>query len=209
MAFKSPFEIERSPDELTVKKQNRTSAFNVMLSIGLVLFLLFKLLLLLSPVSNGTSSLTARTSGNPRDLFWILLVIGVFLYAAASLIFQIVRSFFPSGESLNCDRENLVIGKIPTTNFRGKWTYTTFPVSSVKQMRWGVVKASRYGGGTGLLFVADDKTHKLLLGLEAPEASTILDALEHFHVDILRDPAMAMSVEMVESRRKSRFRFLF
>lgn len=88
------------------------------------------------------------------------------------------------------------------TNFHGKWTYSSFPVSAVKCMQFTAINPGRRGGSMGLAFLAYGKKHKALEGLEAPEANTILEALQNLYVDTMRDPAMPMMVEMAESKRK-------
>ena len=54
----------------------------------------------------------------------------------------------------------------------------------------------------GLRFKVDGITKKTLAGLESPEAAQILDALSSLGVNVVRDPAMPMMVDMALSRRK-------
>ncbi len=131
---------------------------------------------------------------------WPLLLAITFF--AGSLLWGALRSLFPSGESLTCDRSTLTIGRIPNTSLRGRWNSRRSQSMRSKRLQFAQVRYSRYGGVTGLRFKADGKTKKILAGLESPEAAKILDALVSFGVNVVRDPAMPMMVDMALSRRK-------
>ena len=131
---------------------------------------------------------------------WPLLIfISLFV---ATLLWAALRSLFPSGQSLTCDRTTLTIGRIPDASLRGQWKYESFPISAVKELQFASVAFGGQRPVLGLRFKVDGVTKKILAGLESPEAAQILDALATFGVSVVRDPAMPMMVDMALSRRK-------
>ena len=128
-------------------------------------------------------------------LFAIVLFAGTLLWAA-------LRNLFPSGQSLICDRDTLTIGRIPRSSFRGQWTFESFSINAVKDLQFASVAFGGQRPVLGLRFKVDGITKKTLAGLESPEAAQILDALSSLGVNVVRDPAMPMMVDMALSRRK-------
>lgn len=129
----------------------------------------------------------------------LLLVMTLF---AGSLLWAALRSLFPSGQSLTCDRNTLTIGRIPQNSLRGQWRYESFPLSEVKDLKFASVA---FGGRTpvlGVRFKVNGETRRSLAGLESPEAATILNGLAALGANVVRDPAMPMMVETALSRRK-------
>lgn len=129
----------------------------------------------------------------------LLLVISLFV---ATLLWAALRSLLPSGQSLTCDRDKLTIARIPDASLRGQWKYESFPISAVKDLQFASVAFGGQRPVLGLRFKVDGETKKILPGLESPEAAQILDALAALGVNILRDPAMPMMVDMALSRRR-------
>jgi hypothetical protein len=136
--------------------------------------------------------------------FWTWLLISVMLWVGLVFVWRGFRDMFPSGESLVCDGTTLTLGHIPDHVLNGRWEFQKFPTESVRQVSFGTVRVSRYGGIPGLIFTAEGKKKKVLAGLEAPEADQVLNGLSHLGVDTVHDAAMPMMIEMVMSRRKSR-----
>ncbi len=128
-------------------------------------------------------------------LFAIVLFAGTLLWAA-------LRNLFPSGQSITCDRSTLTIGRIPHSSLRGQWRYESFPVGTVKELQFASVAFGGQRPVLGLRFKVDGITKKTLAGLESPEAAQILDALSSLGVNVVRDPAMPMMVDMALSRRR-------
>jgi hypothetical protein len=129
------------------------------------------------------------------------LLVAMILFAV-TLLWAALRSLFPTGQSLTCDRATLTIGRVPGASLRGRWRYESFPVTTVKELKFASVA---FGGRTpvlGLRFKVDGETKKTLAGLECPEAAQILNALASYGVNIVRDPTMPMMVDMALSRRK-------
>ena len=132
---------------------------------------------------------------------WPLLFAIVVLFAG-TLLWAALRNLFPSGQSITCDRSTLTIGRIPHSSLRGQWRYESFPVSTVKELQFASVAFGGQRPVLGLRFKVDGITKKTLAGLESPEAAQILDALSSLGVNVVRDPAMPMMVDMALSRRK-------
>jgi len=128
----------------------------------------------------------------------LLLLISLFV---GTLLWAALRSLFPSGASLTCDRSTLTIGRIPDASLHGQWRYESFPISAVKDLQFTAVAFGGQKPVMGLRFKVDGQTKKTLPGLESPEAAQILDALASLGVRIVHDPAMPMMVDMALSRR--------
>jgi hypothetical protein len=135
---------------------------------------------------------------NPSN--WpLLLVISLFV---GTLLWAALRSLLPSGQSLTCDRDTLTIARIPDASLRGQWKHESFRITEVKDLQFASVAFGGQRPVLGLRFKVDGQTKKILAGLESPEAAQILDALASLGVNILRDPAMPMMVDMALSRRR-------
>jgi hypothetical protein len=149
----------------------------------------------------GAPRLRSLITAGKFDI-WQWLPVMVQLFLGSALIWRAIRDIFPTGESLVCNVETLTIGRIPENVLTGRWKYQSFPAKSVKQLTFGIVRKS---GTASLIFNVGGKKEEILLGLEAPEASEILQGLSKLGVDTVHDPGMPMMVEMALSRRKSRF----
>ncbi len=116
-----------------------------------------------------------------------------------------VRSLFPSGERLRCDRSQFVVSKIPWINFNGRWTTLSFPLSEVAEVEYVILQR---GGGRspavyGIRFWADGKRRTALERLEPPEAGHLLRELRRLGVDVWHDPQMRTLInETLGDRRE-------
>lgn len=155
-------------------------------------------------LARALAELTPLITTTTKFDIWDWLPVMVLLFAGSAFIWRAFRNMFPSGQSLVCNVETLTIGRIPENVLTGRWKYQSFPTKSVKQLAFGIVRPGTYGGTPGLVFDVDGKKEKILFGLEAPEASEILQGLSKLGVDTIHDPGMPMMVEMALSRRKSR-----
>jgi hypothetical protein len=164
----------------------------------LLIWLLGVVVLVIS-IARLTSLLNAASD------VWNWLMVLVWLSFSACLFWKGLRGLFASGESLTCDAQTLTISRIPEYVLTGRWKSQTFPIKSVRQVSFTVVRFTRYRTTLGLVFYVDGKKKKTLYGLEAPEADPILQGLSKLGVDTVHDPAMPMMIDMVLSRRKSRF----
>jgi len=126
---------------------------------------------------------------------------GIILFAG-TLLWTAFRNLFPSGQSIACDGNTLTIGRISDVSVRSQWKYESFPISAIKDLQFASVAFGGQRPVMGLRFKVDGETKKTLPGLESPEAAKILDALGSLGVNIARDPAMPMMVDMALSRRK-------
>ena len=129
------------------------------------------------------------------------LLLGIILFAG-TLIWAALRSLFPSGQSLTCDRSTLTIGRIPSASLRGRWRYESFPIAVVRDLQFAPVAFRGRTLVQGIRFKVDNSTKKILAGLKSPEAAQILGALVSLGVNIVHDPAMPMMVDMTLSRRR-------
>ncbi len=194
-----PFVSEISDAAVSVRPNPAISRFSpsniamkfVLLGIGIFLLTVLASLLI-----------NLRLATSLRIAFESWLIVAATLFVVLRLLWEAVRGFFPSGQSLTCDREVLTIGHIPTFNLSGKWVYTSFPVSEIRQFRAGAIRTGHYGVTPGLLFTAGGKERKILGGLEIIEADPVICGVAHLGVDTVRDPALPMMLEMALERRK-------
>lgn len=129
-------------------------------------------------------------------LIFLAIEVGFFVLCA-------LRMFFPSGETLHCDRHTLVVSRIPLTSFRGKWKTRTFPVSEISELHYGVVQSGGRGHSSyGILFCVCGMEEKMLAGLEPPEAHRILKAMSGLGANVSKDGDMRYLVrESLRDRR--------
>jgi hypothetical protein len=121
-------------------------------------------------------------------------------WTAVILIILALFAFFSSNNNLHCTRDKLDVIRVSCGR---KNKIISYPEFEVKQIQFGVVTYSRYGGIGGLIFTSSGKRIKLLRGLKCVEAQKILDELQRLGYEIVRDAGMPMMVEMELSRRKS------
>lgn len=169
------FEIEVSPDELTVTKAGAIST-----RARLWMYLLYALAFCYILLSAGWSS--------SFIFLGVLLAAGIFRY------------LFVGVHNLRCTRENLEVIDVVCGQTERTWSY---PRSDVKGIRFGTVSFSRYGSTGGLMFEVEGKRIKALYGLKCIEAQKILDELQRLGFDISQDVGMPMMIEMEQSRRNS------
>jgi hypothetical protein len=109
---------------------------------------------------------------------------------------------WPSDETLRCDHTTLTISRVPYLDFRNrKWKTKSYLVSDIKNLRFAVYASAKGSSIYGLRFRSDDGGHKILPGLEAPEAKDILTALQHLGVDVVLDDKLQKKAgEALEKR---------
>jgi hypothetical protein len=158
-----------------------------------------------SPHGTNSSIWTLITKYGPQDHDFGEAVFG--LFALGSLLgvtfFLGLRTFFPSGDALHCDRTTFTASKIPWFSLNGRWKVNSYPVSDISQLRFAKILSNRSGDPfMGLRFLAAGKKQKLFIGLEAPEAHKILKGLLALGVDVNIEPEMDNLVEYVQSERR-------
>jgi len=183
------FRIEIHPDELTVTR-NRTAfqpknktALGIIWKVFIFIFIAFYALFSFLP--------TALKGG--------YAFLGIF---AAMIGLPALWAYSQGSKNLHCTRDNLEVIQVARGKVRNKWAY---PKDSVKRVGFAPVSYSRYGSTCGLIFRAQGKKVKTLVGLECPEAQIILQQLDRLGFDIVHDVAMPMVVEMALERRNSVF----
>ncbi len=129
----------------------------------------------------------------------ILLLGGVFI---GWMGFRWSAAAWPSDETLRCDHTTLTTSRVPYLNFRNrKWKKKSYLVSDIKNLRFAVYASAKGSSIYGLRFRSDDGGHKILPGLEAPEAKEILTALQHLGVDVVLDDKLQKKAgEALEKR---------
>jgi hypothetical protein len=95
-----------------------------------------------------------------------------------------LRAFFPSGETMHCDRSTLTVSKIPWISFNGRWHTREFVLSEVTELCFGVLQSGRGDSIYGIRFVYACRKQKMLAGVTAPQAYKILSALKSLGADV-------------------------
>jgi hypothetical protein len=109
-----------------------------------------------------------------ENLFAVLM-----LGMVCGLMFTVsLRAFFPSGETVHCDRSRLTISKIPFISFRGKWQTRWLPTSEVKGLHFAVLQSGKGDSIYGIRFHTVASKDKMLAGVTAPQAYKIIGALK-------------------------------
>lgn len=193
------------PDSLIVNRKSSAKVTVGLLFLAICAFRLYTNMPLGRRAAHQLLSPHSHSGGSIVDPVLAIAFVCALLFFVLAALFVTVRSAFHSGESLTCDRTTLTAGRIPIWNFRGNWQYESFSVASIEQAHYGIVHIREYGGGMGIVFTSGARSIKLLEGLEAPEANQILDALRNLGVNIVKDVAMPMLIEMANSRRNGKF----
>ena len=157
------------------------------------------------PGKHGSSSMWRgmMSAGSESGASWVLLgfliVIAGFL---AWLGFRWSEAAWPSDESFHCDMVALTISRVPYLDFANRrWRIRSYPLRDVQRFRYAVYAAIRGDAIYGFRFNENGNEHKILPGLEAPEAETILKALGSLGVAVvLDDKLQKKTAEALEKR---------
>lgn len=150
-------------------------------------------------VWQGMSNATVESG-----VFWV--PIGVLLIVCCGLVawvgFWWSAGAWPSDERFYCDRTSLTISRIPYLDFANHtWKTQSYPLHDVEKFRFASYAALRGSVIYGLRFDENCREHKILPGLEAPEAQGILKALQSLGVDVVLDDKLQKKVaEALEER---------
>ena len=71
------------------------------------------------------------------------------------------------------------------------WDTRSYPVADVVNVRYQQIASARGTSIYGLRFIAEDRTQRVLPGLEARDADKILKALKVFGADVPDDPTLS------------------
>lgn len=138
-------------------------------------------------------------SGSFQLLLTVLIVGGVLM---AWLMLRWIAAAWPSDENFHCDHTSLTISRIPYLEFRNRtWKTKSYALRDIEKFRFAVYASAKGSSIYGFRFYENDREHKILPGLEAPEAQDILKALQSFGVDVvLDDKLQRKAAEALEKR---------
>jgi len=129
----------------------------------------------------------------------ILIVCGGFI---AWLGFRWSAAAWPSDETLLCDHTDLTISRVPYLDFRNRtWKTKSYPVRGIEKFRYSVYASAKGSSIYGFRFRANGREHKTLPGLEAPEAQSILKALQCLGVDAVLDNKLQKKADEALEKR--------
>jgi hypothetical protein len=127
------------------------------------------------------------------DLLYVnLIAIVLILFVSGSIFVYGFRYFFPSGDRLHCDRSTFTVSKIAFWSFGNRWKVQSVLPSEVTEARYGVVQSGRHGKTFGIRVDVCGKSWKVLPGIPASDARTILQGLSRMGVKV------SLSIEMVD-----------
>jgi hypothetical protein len=147
---------------------------------------------------NGTPSIWVELSSKPflsanfLIPFFILLA---FIPLMAWFSTRWALAAWPSDDALHCDRTELTVLRAKWFDSQNKLVSQAYPLESISQMRFGSIASAKGSTIYGLRFRANGKKQKLLAGLEAPEADTILKVLKTLGVDVPDDPDLKRRIK--------------
>lgn len=202
------YEINITVSSVDVKQDDSDRPIKVRVCVSLALFA-FATILFYSMVFTSRNGYTTwwDLTNMPRgsaDFSSAVLAATIAALLSGSLILVGVANYFPSGETLHCDHSTFIASKIPWFNFRGRWTTQTFPISEVSQVHFAVFWSGRGSTTYCIRYSVHGKKRKLFSGIEAPEASLIINGLKNVGVDVVDDPEMLSKVdETLRQRRMS------
>jgi hypothetical protein len=111
---------------------------------------------------------------------------------------------WPSNENLRCDHTTLTISRIPYLDFGNRtWKTKSYALRDIEKFRFAVYASAKGSSIYGFRFYGGDREHKILPGLEAPEAQNILKALQSFGVDVVVDDKLEKKVKEALEKRGS------
>lgn len=167
------FRIEVSPDEVSVSSANSTA-----------------------------TQLTVFATVAMATLFYAVLFesggsVTAYLVALAIVALGV---FFSSNHNIRITQRGVDVIDVRLGRTMQTMSYSR---EQVRKVCFGPVAFSMYGGSNGLVFYLGEAKVKTLYGLKSIEAQILLDELERFGFAVSRDPAMAMMIEIEQSRRNS------
>jgi hypothetical protein len=138
-------------------------------------------------------------SGDFQVPVTILIVGGVLM---AWLMFRWSAAAWPSDENFHCDRTALTISRIRYLDFRNRtWKTKSYALRDIEKLRFAMYASAKGTSIYGFRFYENDRGHKILPGLEAPEAQNILKALQSFGFDVVLDDKLQKKVDEALERR--------
>ena len=167
---------------LSVQQQARFTQRGV---IGCVVLSLYLARPLLSTIERLTYAYSSRDWGTfsfQGSILLIVLVGGFTIWSGAV-----------TAEVLHCDTQRFQVARKP--KFR-RWTRRWYSATSVRDLRFGVVRQTQYEVVKGLVCEHDLVTTYLFEHLTAVEADRILKACERLNISVKHDQAMPMLADI-------------
>src|SRR5579871_6786613 len=131
---------------------------------------------------------------------FLIVVIGLLAW----LGFRWSAAAWPSDESFHCDRVTLTVSRVPYLDFNNRtWRTRSYPLPEIQRFRFGAYAAAKGTAIYGFRFNQNVNERKLLPGLEAPEAQSILRALQSFGIDVVLDDKLQKKVDEALEQRGS------
>jgi hypothetical protein len=121
----------------------------------------------------------------PNLIYMELIFIVLILSILGSVFVYGFRHFFPSADRLHCDRSTFTISKIAFWSFGKRWKSQSVLPSEVTDARYDVVFRSRGGKIYGIRANVRGKSWKVLPGIPASDAKTLLQGLGRMGVNVL------------------------
>ncbi|HEY5328704.1 MAG TPA: hypothetical protein VIJ79_02370 [Acidobacteriaceae bacterium] len=137
----------------------------------------------------------SRAPINSSDFLFPFCLIGTFVILMGWLAIRWILAAWPADDALHCDRVNFTVSKAKWLDTKGTLVAHSFAISQISQLRYGAIASAKNSTIYGLRFRVDGKMQKLLAGLEAPEAGTILAALKSLGADVLDDPKLQKRIK--------------
>lgn len=176
----------------------RFRAFILFLGIGTLLMCG----LIFAPGKQGRPSMWHDLSSSPIDSGDFIIPISLLLsfpILMGFLLRRYVISAYPSDETLHCDRQTLTISRVRWFDIHDKrWDTSSYPLANVVNVRYQRIASARGTSIYGLRFIAEDRTQRVLPGLEARDADKILKALKAFGADVPDDPTLSSKCKTPE-----------
>ena len=191
-------QIEASPDELVVQLFPDRSRRTLIWSVVALLFLLAQGIRIVMVVE-------AKLHRGSGSWLYYVAIIGLPLLGVLLLLWmalQFSRPFFGSQQSLRATSAGL---EVASSDFGRTWQKRAFSKEEVRSITFGAFSVTRYGAVNGLRFAAQRKEIKILRGLKAVEAQSVLAGLRRLGFDVVIDPAMKMVIEIEQARDRSFF----
>jgi hypothetical protein len=122
---------------------------------------------------------------HPELLYLNIVAIVLVLACSVSIFIVGIRSLFPFGSHLNCNRSTFTISKIAFWSLGNRWKVQSAPPSEISQARYGVVQHGRRFDVYGIRADVCGKSWKVFAGIDASEAKRILQGLSRMGVHVL------------------------
>jgi hypothetical protein len=153
---------------------------------------------------HGRPSMWVELNSNPvssSDFLVPMCIILAYIVFIGWLGIRWSLAAWPADDALHCDRSTFTFSRARWLDSQNHLDSHSFPLSSISDIRYGVIATAKNSTIYGLRFRLNGKKQKLLAGLEAPEAETILKALKSLGADVSDDPKLQNRIKSVREMR--------